>query len=93
MGSEPGPASILLVTPWAPEPTVVDAPDDPAAVRAGLEPATPREPETGGRAREKHEGHDHFDLSHVRRPSLRTAAFAIYLTRMRMPRGAGGRNR
>jgi hypothetical protein len=93
MGPEPGPASILLVTPWAPEPAVVDAPDDPAAVRAGLEPATPRVPETGGRAREKHEGHDHFDLSHARRPSLRTAAFAIYLTRMRMAGGAGGRSR
>jgi hypothetical protein len=83
----PGPASILLVTPWATEPAVVDAPDDPAAVRAGLEPATPRVPETGGRAREQHEGHDCFDLSHARRPSLRAAAFAVYLTRMRM---AGG---
>lgn len=71
MGSEPGPASVLFVTPWATEPAVVDAPDDPAAVRAGLEPATPRVPETGGRAREKHEGHDRFDLRHARRPSLR----------------------
>ncbi len=66
---------------------MVDAPDDPAAVRAGLEPATPRVPETGGRAREQHEDHDCFDLSHARRPSLRAAAFAVYLTRMRM---AGG---
>ena len=63
---------------------MVDAPDDPAAVRAGLEPATPREPETGGRAREKHDSHDHFDLSHARRPSLRATAFGIHLTLVRM---------
>jgi hypothetical protein len=61
---------------------VVDAPDDPAAVRAGLEPSD------ATRTRD-----DHFDLSHARRPSLRTAAFALYLTRMRMAGGAGGRSR
>jgi hypothetical protein len=44
---------------------VVDTPDDPAAVRAGLKPATARVPETAGHAREKHEGHDRFDLSHA----------------------------
>jgi hypothetical protein len=47
---------------------VVDAPDDPAAVRAGLEPAVPRVPEARGRAREKHDGHDRFDLSHAPPP-------------------------
>jgi hypothetical protein len=71
---------------------VVDAPDHPAAVRARLEPATPRVPETGGRAREKPEDHDRFDLSHARRQSLRATAYAVYLTRMRMP-GAGGAER
>jgi hypothetical protein len=43
----------------------------------------PHVPEAGGRAREKHEGHDRFDLSHARRPRLRAAAFALYLTRVR----------
>jgi hypothetical protein len=71
---------------------MVDAADDPAAVRAGLEPAPPRVPETGGRAREKYEDSDRFELSHARRLSLRAAAFAIYLTRMRMAGGAGGRS-
>ena len=70
MVPEPGPASILPVTPWVTEPAVVEAPDDPAAVRAGLGPATPHVPETGRRAHEKHEGDDRFDLSHARRPSL-----------------------
>jgi hypothetical protein len=70
----------------------MDAPDDPAAVRAGLEPATPRVPETAGHAREKPEGHDRFDLSHARRQSLRATAYAIYLTRIRMA-GAGGAER
>jgi hypothetical protein len=61
-------------------------------VRAHLEPAAPRVPETGGRAREKPEDHDRFDLSHARRQGLRATAYAIYLTRIRMA-GAGGAER